>query len=109
MYDVAVIGAGPAGAAAALSALHASPGCSVLLMDRAAFPRDKACGDGIAPHALDELARLGVADVLLDLVPVRRLRLVSPRGTSAFAELQRPNYVVPRTVFDARLVAAAVA
>ena len=109
MYDVAVIGAGPAGAAAALSALRSSPGCSVLLVDRCAFPRDKSCGDGIAPHALDELARLGVADTLLDQAPVRRLRLVSPQGTSADAVVTRPNYVVPRTVFDARLVAAAVA
>ncbi|MGB8650311.1 MAG: FAD-dependent oxidoreductase, partial [Mycobacteriales bacterium] len=56
MYDVAVVGAGPAGAAAALSALRTRPGARVLLLDRAGFPRDKACGDGIAPHALDELA-----------------------------------------------------
>jgi flavin-dependent dehydrogenase len=49
-----------------------------------------------------------VADVLLDRVPVRRLRLVSPRGSEAATRLQRPDYVVPRTVFDARLVAAAV-
>ncbi|MCW2670824.1 MAG: monooxygenase FAD-binding protein [Frankiales bacterium] len=109
MYDVAVIGAGPAGAAAALSALRTKPGCRVLLVDKADFPRDKSCGDGIAPHALDELARLGVADVLLDQTPVRRLRLVSPRGTEAVADVQRPNYVLPRTVFDARLVQAAVA
>jgi len=109
VYDVAVIGAGPAGAAAALSALRTRPGARVLLLDRQEFPRDKSCGDGIAPHALDELARLGAADVLLDRVPVRRLRLVSPRGAEAATVMQRPDYVVPRTVFDARLVDAAVA
>ncbi len=109
MYDVAVIGAGPAGAAAALSALRTRPGARVLLLDRSDFPRDKSCGDGIAPHALDELARLGVADVLLDRVPIRRIRLVSPRGAVASTVLHRPDYVVPRQVFDARLVAAAVA
>lgn len=108
MYDVAVIGAGPAGAAAALSALRSRPGCRVVLLDRSDFPRDKACGDGIAPHAVDELARLGVADVLADRVPVRRLRLVSQRGSTATASLRRPDYVVPRTVFDARLVEPAV-
>jgi flavin-dependent dehydrogenase len=81
----------------------------VLLLDRSDFPRDKSCGDGIAPHALDELARLGVPEVLDDAVPVRRLRLVSPRGTEGVSQVARPNYVVPRTVFDARLVAAAVA
>lgn len=108
MYDVAVLGAGPAGAAAALSALRTHPGARVLLVDRQDFPRDKSCGDGIAPHALDELARLGAAHVLLDRVPVRHLRLVSPRGTVASALLHRPDYVVPREVFDARLVDAAV-
>ena len=109
MYDVAVVGAGPAGAAAALSALRSRPGARVLLLDRADFPRDKSCGDGVAPHAVDELARLGVADVLADRVPVRVMRLVSPRGVEAVAHLQRPTVVVPRTVLDARLVAAAVA
>lgn len=109
MYDVAVIGAGPAGSAAALSALRTRPGARVLLLDKADFPRDKSCGDGIAPHALDELARLGAAHVLLNRVPVRHLRLVSPRGTEVSTVLERPDYVVPRTVFDAGLVEAAVA
>ncbi len=109
MYDVAVVGAGPAGAAAALSALRSRPGARVLLVDRADFPRDKSCGDGVAPHALDELARLGVSSVLDDRVPVGRMRLVSPRGVDAVAALQRPTVVVPRTVLDARLVEAAVA
>jgi flavin-dependent dehydrogenase len=109
VYDVAVVGAGPAGSAAALSALRTRPGARVLLLDRDDFPRDKPCGDGFAPHALDELARLGAADVLLDRVPVRHLRLVSPRGTEAATVLRRPDFVVPRTLFDARLVAAAVA
>jgi geranylgeranyl reductase family protein len=109
MFDVAVVGAGPAGSAAALSALRTKPGAKVLLLDKAAFPRDKSCGDGIAPHALDELARLGAAQVLLDRTPIRNLRLVSPRGTQAATVLQRPDYVVPRAVFDARLVAVAAA
>lgn len=107
--DVAVVGAGPAGAAAALSALRTRPGARVLLLDRADFPRDKSCGDGIAPHALDELARLGAAHVLADRVPIRRLRLVSPRGTEASTRLLRPDVVVPRTLFDARLAELAVA
>lgn len=109
MYDVAVVGAGPAGTAAALAALRTRPGARVLLLDKADFPRDKSCGDGIAPHALDELARLGAAHVLSDRVPIRRLRLVAPSGAEAVTELQRPDVVVPRTLFDARLVDAAVA
>ena len=75
-WDVAVVGAGPAGTAAAMSALRTRPDARVLLLDRADFPRDKSCGDGIAPQALDELARVGAAGVLADRVPVRRLRIV---------------------------------
>ena len=108
-FDLAVVGAGPAGAAAALSALRTRPDARVLLLDRADFPRDKSCGDGVAPHALDELARLGVPDLLADRVPVRRLRLVGPGGQEVATTLRRPDVVVPRTVLDARLVDAAVA
>lgn len=103
-----MVGAGPAGSAAALSALQERPGARVLLLDRAAFPRDKCCGDGIAPHAVDELARLAAADVLADRTPVHLLRMRSPGGAEAVRRLRRADYVVPREVLDARLVARAV-
>lgn len=106
LWDLAVVGAGPAGAAAALGALHASPGLRVALLDRAAFPRDKACGDGVAPHVVDLLAEVGVTGLLDDRVPVRRLRLDrGPLGVDR--DMSRPAWVVPRTVLDARLVQAA--
>jgi menaquinone-9 beta-reductase len=54
-----VVGGGPAGAAAA--ARLAAGGFATILVDRAAFPRDKVCGDFIGPQALAELADLGVA------------------------------------------------
>lgn len=56
--DVIVVGAGPAGSAAA----HwcAAAGLDVLLLEKAAFPRDKVCGDGLTPRAVAELARMGV-------------------------------------------------
>ena len=91
-----------------MSALRTRPDARVLLLDRADFPRDKSCGDGIAPQALDELARLGAAEVLADRVPVRRLRITSPGGAEVATTLARPDHVVPRTLFDARLVEAAV-
>ena len=108
-YDVVVVGAGPAGAAAALGTLRARPDARVLLVDRAAFPRDKACGDGIAPHAFDVLAGLGVPDAGAGYPPVPRLRVVSPGGVEAARPVPRANRVIPRVVFDARLVTAAVA
>ncbi|MFI6760192.1 NAD(P)/FAD-dependent oxidoreductase [Micromonospora sp. NPDC050417] len=106
-YDVAVVGAGPAGSAAALAARRA--GASVLLLDRAEFPRDKACGDGIAAHTLDVLAELGVPDVAAGFAAVPALRLVAPSGAQVARSLPRPAYTVPRRIFDARLVEAAVA
>ncbi|MEV5428166.1 geranylgeranyl reductase family protein [Streptomyces sp. NPDC052701] len=107
-WDLAVVGAGPAGAATALGALHADPGLRVALLDRAAFPRDKACGDGVAPHVLDLLAEVGVTGLLDDRTPVGRLRL-GRGGLAAERRMARPAWVVPRRILDARLVDAAVA
>jgi flavin-dependent dehydrogenase len=107
--DVAVVGAGPAGAAAALAVLAARPGARVVLLDRAAFPRDKSCGDGVAPQVLDVLARLGVHGLLDDWPTVDRLELGYPGGAWLAGRCARPNRVVPRRVLDARLVEAAVA
>jgi geranylgeranyl reductase family protein len=106
-FDVAVIGAGPAGSAAAIAARRA--GARVLLLDRADFPRDKPCGDGIAAEALDVLAGLGVTGVTDGYPPIERLRLVAPGGAAVARRLPRPAHTVPRRVFDARLVEAAVA
>ncbi|WP_440067208.1 NAD(P)/FAD-dependent oxidoreductase [Streptosporangium sp. OZ121] len=107
VWDLVVVGGGPAGAAAALRARQLRPEARVLLLDRADFPRDKACGDGIAAHGRDELALLGVPDLIADYRPTQRLAVVSPGGSRVSATSARPNHVVPRRVFDARLVDAA--
>lgn len=82
-WDVAVVGAGPAGAAAALGALHAEPGLRVALLDRAAFPRDKACGDGVAPHVLDRLAGLARARITPAVARGLLGALLRPGSTAA--------------------------
>lgn len=61
-FDVCVVGAGPAGTAAAY--LLDRQGRSVALVDRARFPRDKTCGDGITPRGARVLARIGVLDAV---------------------------------------------
>ncbi|MFW5473470.1 NAD(P)/FAD-dependent oxidoreductase [Knoellia sp. CPCC 206450] len=106
--DVIVVGAGPAGSAAALGALTEDPTLRVLLLDRADFPRDKSCGDGIAPHVLTALAEVGAADVVDDWAPVTRLEL-SHGDVRVEGDMARRVHVVPRAVLDARLVERAVA
>src|SRR4051794_18657852 len=107
-WDLVVVGAGPAGAATALGALVESPGLRVLLLDRADFPRDKCCGDGIAPHVVDVLRSVGVDDVVDGWTPLEHLEL-SREEQSVTGRLARPVWVIPREVFDARLVDHAVA
>lgn len=109
VWDLVVVGAGPAGSAAALGALTARPGARVLLLDRERFPRDKSCGDGVAPHALDVLAALGVDTAALvdGSAPVSRLDLGRPQGPRVVGEMARPAHVVPREVLDHRLAQAA--
>ncbi len=107
-WDVVVVGAGPAGSAAALGALSEDPSLRVLLLDRSTFPRDKSCGDGIAPHVLDALGAVGAADVVDDWTPIHRLEL-SHGDVRVEGRMAREVHVVPREVFDARLVERAVA
>ncbi|SNR46126.1 NAD(P)/FAD-dependent oxidoreductase [Blastococcus mobilis] len=110
-WDVVVVGGGPAGAAAATAARRARPGARVLVLDRSRFPRDKVCGDGIAPEALDVLAELGFDTEFLTegYAVVPRLRLRSPGGTTVERVMHRPARVVPRAVLDSRLLSGALA
>jgi len=79
-HDVIVVGAGPAGSTAA--AALARRGRDVVLLDRAEFPRDKPCGDGIPPGTVGILHDLGLRDGLgaAGFARVRVVRLVSARG-----------------------------
>jgi len=61
-WDLIVVGAGPGGASTTYHAARA--GLKVLLLDRQTFPRDKACGDGLMPHAAEEVTLMGLGDWL---------------------------------------------
>jgi geranylgeranyl reductase family protein len=77
--DVLVVGAGPAGAAAACEAHRL--GLDVLVVDKARFPRDKTCGDGLTTGALRHFEALGVdVRALPSYAPVRETVIVSPSG-----------------------------
>ena len=68
-WDVIVIGAGPAGSAATINLVRS--GWHVLLLDKAAFPRDKVCGDMISPRSQRALRALGCVPGLQSAHPQR--------------------------------------
>lgn len=86
--DVAVVGAGPAGSAAAIAL--ARSGRRVILIDKALFPRDKCCGDGLTIGALRHLSALGLQpEVVNSWCPVRTCWVRSPSGRTV--ELPLPE------------------
>ena len=112
-HDVIVVGAGPAGSAAA--AILGEKGHSVLLIDKENFPRDKTCGDGITYKALPALKRLG-----LDT----KIKADSPFQTNGYTLVFRDNtklvfekppsddalaYIISRHTFDNILLENAMA
>ncbi|HVQ76833.1 MAG TPA: NAD(P)/FAD-dependent oxidoreductase [Candidatus Binatia bacterium] len=112
--DVVVVGAGPGGAAAA----HylACRGADVLLVDRAHFPRDKACGDGLTPRAVAVLADMGLLPTLQAAGrQIEEVEIVAPGGGATRSAIPSgggaPGHalVVPRLLLDETLRARAVA
>ena len=105
--DVIVVGAGPAGVAASITLARA--GRDVLVADKAAFPRDKCCGDGLTTAALRELEALGFSPAgLPSWKAVEDVVVRSPSGREVVFPLPRDRgtyaAVVPRVELDAALV-----
>jgi flavin-dependent dehydrogenase len=107
MSSVAIIGAGPAGCAAAFAL--ASRGWDVTLIEQHRFPRDKVCGECLSALGLQTLAQLGVIDRLrvLDPVILNRATLHAPNGASADFTLPQPMWGLSRIALDTALLTAA--
>lgn len=106
-FDAVVIGAGPAGALLAFSLARRR--LRVALIERARFPRDKACGGCLHPRALALLDRRGLLDEVLRLGPAWvGVVEVHARGRSVRLALPR-TLAVTRSALDAALARAAAA
>jgi menaquinone-9 beta-reductase len=112
--EIAIVGAGPAGSIAAFTL--AERGHDVLLIDKSAFPRDKACGDGLTSSAVSILHELGLEQVLAGAHPIEDTRVFvdwEQRETVAMnaGSAGRPHYscCIPRAQLDHALVEMACA
>ncbi len=106
--DLIVVGAGPGGSATAYYAAKA--GLEVLLLDRQEFPRDKPCGDGLMPHAAEEVSLMGLGDWLHEPHHGKFSGFSIYTQTAYFRQRVPPTlhgphgYVVAREETDTRLV-----
>ncbi len=104
IYDVIVIGAGPAGSSSAY--FLAKQGLQVLLLDKAVFPRDKTCGDALSSRALDVIDKMGATtEVINNGKKISKVQFVSPDKREVVASLTKKGnrkgvVVIPRIILD---------
>ncbi|MGZ5538622.1 MAG: NAD(P)/FAD-dependent oxidoreductase, partial [Chthoniobacterales bacterium] len=108
MFDVAIVGSGPAGAACA--AVCARAGVRTLLLEREKFPREKVCGDCLNPSCFPVLQRLGIAERVRALPhgKLRRVDFIAIGGRTISIELPPDvEIAVKRSLFDELLMTRA--
>jgi geranylgeranyl reductase family protein len=111
LFDVIVVGSGPAGASCALSLSNS--GLKVMVVDKAAFPRDKVCGDALSLDVVNQLAMISpdiaeAFDISSEKMPSAGVRLFSPDLTCIDLPFihqgqQKNGFVMKRTDFDSLL------
>jgi geranylgeranyl reductase family protein len=103
MFDVAIIGAGPAGSSCA--AFCAMAGLETLVLERARFPREKVCGDCLNPSCWRVLERLGIARQVCDLphsklASVDFIAIDGPKVTVTLPTGSDCELSIKRSLFD---------
>lgn len=105
---IVIVGAGPSGAACALS-LAKRGGAEVIVLDKSSYPRVKVCGSGLSPHSLELLDRLELRARFADrCVHMPRLLARGPEGHEVQLAGREGAWVVPRVEFDNALITEAV-
>src|SRR5437667_2079992 len=114
IYDAVIVGAGPSGSSTAY--YLAKEGFNVLLLDKFSFPRDKTCGDGLTPRALQILDDMGILEAVKQVGHrLDKLELISPKGYRAIAPLPKKEkmcdyvLIVPRVILDNIILERALA
>ena len=110
-YDVLIIGAGPAGANAAISYKNLNPDLMVGLVDKSVFPRDKSCGDAIGPGVISALKRFNNEHILEGEPQVVSTTLYGPDNIGIQNYIPQVKnkedsivYVIPRIDLDNRIL-----
>ena len=108
MYDVIIVGAGPAGSTAALYAHRLGLNC--ILLDKAVFPRDKICGDALSGKSVRLMRELNLLEGVekLEGSEINRITFGSPSHSQFDVHLKgnknndfiTKGFVVPRKIFD---------
>src|SRR3982074_3295186 len=105
MFDVVIVGGGPAGASCA--AFCAAAGMRTLLLAREKFPREKVCGDCLNPVCMPVLERLGLSDEIRALPhgKLNRVEFIAISGHTVGVDLPRDAEIaVKRSLFDQLLM-----
>jgi menaquinone-9 beta-reductase len=107
LWDLVVVGGGPAGLAVAIVA--AEQGLSVIVVERREFPPDKACGEGVLPPGVKAMQRLGIADRFdrTTSYPFAGIRFIQEDGSAAESRLPANGLGIRRTVLVERLASRA--
>ena len=112
IFDVIIIGAGPAGSACAIELAKAAPHVRIALLEKGVFPKDKICGDALSPDVINQVKMLSddlanKLDQSIHALPVNGVRIFGRKKASYAYFFNERNflksYTCPRLHLDSLL------